>query len=154
MCSPAFEFPSAVVSSEWIWFSSFKKMASDTCCFCAGGIIILLGMMVPLGLRVLSSGEGSFVLHSGCLLRAPFSALLLRRGPTPHATSCFLVWRFLSASGYGLVWERHSFAYPVTSMAWPRCTALRNSLSPGASCVLVPSHGLASVLCESLSALV
>lgn len=132
---------------KWIWFSSFKKMPSDTCSFCAGGIIILLSVMVPLELRVLSSG--SFFLHSGCLAPCSLSAVLVGQGPAPHAI-LFLSLVFPLCLRVLLLWERPSFAYPVTAMAWPCWTAWRNSLSPGASCVLVPSHGLASVLCESV----
>lgn len=74
-------------------------MASETCCFCAGGIIILLGMMSPLELHILSlQGE---IVCSALRVPAPcsLSAVLLRQAPAPHAT-LFLSLVFLSASGY------------------------------------------------------
>lgn len=86
-------------------------------------------------------------------LRVPapcfLSAVLLRQAPVPHAT-LFLSLVFTLCLGLLLLWERPSFAYSVTAMAWPWWTVLRNSSSTGASSVLVPSHGLALVLCESL----
>lgn len=97
VCSSAFESSLAVVSYGWIWFSSFKKMASDTCCFCAGGIIILLGVIAPLELHILVRGG---LVCSALRVPAPcsLSAVLLRQALAPFAT--FLVWCFLSALGY------------------------------------------------------
>lgn len=122
-------------------------MASDTCYFCAGGIIILLGMMAPLGFHVLSSGEGSFVLHWDCQLPGVF--LLCCSGKLLLLMQlCFLVWYFLSTSGYccsgrdpALLillepWHGHGeqcwgASCVLVPKQWPGLSAMRESLCTG-----------------------
>lgn len=107
-CSPGFEFPSAALSSEWICCSSFKKMASDTCCFCAEGIIVLLGLMVPLKLSVVFSHVGELL----CSVPVPRCAVQLPFCTSVQAGSCFshsLIFcrlAFPLGPWYWLTWER------------------------------------------------
>ena len=67
-----------------------KRIAYDTCCFCAEGIIILHSLMVPFKLSVVFCLVGGLIYS---LLGVPvscyavqLSAPQFKQGPAPHTT--------------------------------------------------------------------